>query len=105
MMAQAALGPDSGAPVRSPARVMNSSFSDHSLKPQARDKPCEVHPLENVPLAPETTLGVGGRARFFCEVTSEAELVAAVDWALSRGLSLQVLGGGSNVVVAEQGYD
>ena len=61
-------------------------------------------PLRDVPLAPRTTLGVGGFARFFWEVSTEDELVAAVDWARQRGLDLCVLGGGSNVVVSDDGF-
>ncbi len=59
---------------------------------------------ENVPLAPLTTLGVGGPARYFAEAGSEAEVVEAVEFARARGLPLFVLGGGSNVVVADAGF-
>jgi UDP-N-acetylmuramate dehydrogenase len=59
---------------------------------------------ENVPLAPLTTLGVGGPARYFAEVRDEACLRQAIAWAKERKLSLLVLGGGSNLVVADQGF-
>jgi len=59
---------------------------------------------EHVPLAPLTTLGVGGPARYFAEVRSEAEVVEAIGFATSRQLSLFVLGGGSNVLVADSGF-
>ena len=59
---------------------------------------------ENVPLAPLTTLGVGGPARYFAEPTTEAEVVEAVEFARSQGLPLFVLGGGSNLVVADAGF-
>ena len=59
---------------------------------------------ENVPLAPLTTLGVGGPARYFVEAATEAEVIEAVEWARSRELPLFVLGGGSNVVVADAGF-
>ena len=59
---------------------------------------------ENVPLGPRTTLGVGGPSRWFVEVNSEDELRQAVDWASSRKLPLFVLGGGSNLVVSDQGF-
>jgi UDP-N-acetylmuramate dehydrogenase len=58
----------------------------------------------NVPLAPLTTLGVGGPARGFAEVTTEAEIVPAVRFARSQKLPLFVLGGGSNLVVADEGF-
>jgi UDP-N-acetylmuramate dehydrogenase len=61
--------------------------------------------LENVPLAPRCTLGVGGPARYFLEVRDEPALREALDWADRRALPLRVLGGGSNVVVADAGVD
>ena len=62
-------------------------------------------PLENVPLAPRCTMGVGGFARFFIEASDEATVAAAVRWAASRGMPVRILGGGSNVVVADDGVD
>ena len=59
---------------------------------------------ENVALAPLTTLGVGGPARFFVEALTEAEVMEAVEFARSRQLPLFVLGGGSNLVVADAGF-
>jgi UDP-N-acetylmuramate dehydrogenase len=59
---------------------------------------------EFVPLAPLTTLGVGGEARFFCEATDEALLRAALGWAKARGVPVRILGGGSNVVVGDDGF-
>src|SRR5271165_1982001 len=59
---------------------------------------------EHVPLAPLTTLGVGGPARYFVEAGSEAEVLEAVQFARSRELPLFVLGGGSNLVVADAGF-
>ncbi len=65
----------------------------------------EGRPREQVPLAPFSTLGVGGPARYFAEARTERDLVAAVDWAARRGLPLRVLGGGSNLVVADAGVE
>ncbi len=59
---------------------------------------------ENVHLAPMTTLGIGGPARYFAEVASTDALLAAVEWARSRKTPLFVLGGGSNIVVADAGF-
>jgi len=63
-----------------------------------------VEPRENVPLAPLTTLGVGGPARFYVRVDDAAGVVEAMDWAGARGLPFLVLGGGSNLVLADGGY-
>src|SRR6266403_3542436 len=59
---------------------------------------------EKVPLAPLTTLQVGGEARYFAELKREDELQEAVEFAKSRELPLFVLGGGSNLVVADSGW-
>lgn len=59
----------------------------------------------NIPLAPFTTLGVGGPARWFVRVSTEAELIGAFEWAESEGEKVFVLGGGSNILVADAGFD
>ncbi len=59
---------------------------------------------ENVPLGPLTTLQVGGVARFFAEIRREDEVREAAQFAKSRDLPLFVLGGGSNLVVADSGF-
>ena len=59
---------------------------------------------EHVPLAPLTTFGIGGAARWFQAVTSEGELRAACAWAAERSLPVFVLGGGSNVLIADAGF-
>jgi len=59
---------------------------------------------ENVPLAPLTTLGVGGPARFFAEAVSAEDVRRAVHYAGEHGLPLFVLGGGSNLVVSDSGW-
>jgi UDP-N-acetylmuramate dehydrogenase len=60
---------------------------------------------ENIALAPLTTLGIGGPARWFVEAASETEIAEACAWACERGAPLFVLGGGSNVLVADAGFD
>ena len=59
---------------------------------------------ENVLLAPFTTLGVGGPARFFAEVHTEPELLQAVAFARTNHLELFPLGGGSNLLVSDNGF-
>ncbi len=45
---------------------------------------------ENVPLAPMTTLGIGGPARYFADITDTEALLAGVDWAaLSRSSAVR----------------
>jgi UDP-N-acetylmuramate dehydrogenase len=57
-----------------------------------------------VALSAYTTLGLGGPAGRFIEVTGDDELVALVRAADQAGESLLVLGGGSNLVVADDGF-
>ena len=59
---------------------------------------------ENKPLAPFTTFGIGGPARWFVEATSEEEIAEAAAWAGDRGVALFVLGGGSNLLVSDRGF-
>ncbi len=59
---------------------------------------------ENVPLAHFTTIGVGGPARYFVRTTSVDDLRAAVDWAARRQQPLFILGGGSNLLIADSGF-
>jgi UDP-N-acetylmuramate dehydrogenase len=56
------------------------------------------------PLAPRTTLRLGGPADELVEARTEDELVEAVSEADGRGAPVLVLGGGSNVVVADDGF-
>ena len=60
---------------------------------------------ENIPLAPYTTLRVGGSARYFFEPANEDEIVEALRWARARSLAIFVLGGGSNLLVSDAGFD
>ena len=60
---------------------------------------------QNVPLAPYTTFGIGGPARFFCSVTSEDQLLEAIHFARQQQLAVFTLGGGSNLLVSDSGFD
>lgn len=57
-----------------------------------------------VELAPYTTLRIGGPANHFFEADSEQTLIAAIKDAEGHGEDVLVLGGGSNLVVADEGY-
>lgn len=59
----------------------------------------------DVPLAAWCTLGVGGPARWFAEAANATEICAALMWAHDRSAQVYVLGGGSNVVIADEGFD
>lgn len=57
----------------------------------------------DAPLAPLTTFKVGGPAEFLADISSEAELRALVREASDAGIPVTPLGGGSNVLVADEG--
>lgn len=59
----------------------------------------------DAPLARLTTIGTGGAARFLARPASDAELTAILAWAAEEGLHVAVIGLGSNLLVADEGYD
>ena len=61
--------------------------------------------LENEQLANYTTFRIGGSAKFFVMVKNKLELFKAVKAAVDLKLPFIILGGGSNVLVADQGID
>jgi UDP-N-acetylmuramate dehydrogenase len=62
-------------------------------------------PACDVPLAEHCTLMVGGPARYFWRADSESSLIDALTWARTRDVGVHILGGGSNVVFADEGFD
>jgi UDP-N-acetylmuramate dehydrogenase len=60
--------------------------------------------VENVALDRLTTIKVGGTADWFCRVASFSQAVAALAWAESRDLGVAILGKGSNLIVADEGF-
>jgi len=59
---------------------------------------------ENVDLAPHTTLGVGGPARFLAGIKHEDQIPDALEFARARGCPVFILGGGSNILVSDAGF-
>ncbi len=64
-----------------------------------------INILENVPMAPLTTLHVGGPARFFALAESEEDVIEAFEFAERSIRPVFVLGGGSNILVSDRGFD
>lgn len=52
-----------------------------------------------------TTFKVGGAARLFVKANSESEVVEAFSWATENNIPIFVLGGGSNILVSDNGFD
>lgn len=60
---------------------------------------------EQVLLAPFTTFEIGGPARYFVDVSSEAEVRDALGWAREKNVPFFVIAGGSNLLVPDKGLD
>ncbi len=58
-----------------------------------------------MPLAPMTTLGIGGPARFFLNAESIENVRSGLEFAASRGIDVFVMGGGSNLLISDEGID
>ena len=59
----------------------------------------------NYPLKQLSTMRIGGNAKYGCEIHSEQELVEAVKWAKDKNLKLRAIGGGSNIIWTDEGFD
>lgn len=57
----------------------------------------------NVPLAPRTTFRIGGPAEWLLTVGTAAEIAKAIALARQCGVPVNIMGGGSNLLVADQG--
>jgi UDP-N-acetylmuramate dehydrogenase len=64
-----------------------------------------LHIHENEPLKPYTTFKIGGPAGYFATISDAEQVRAAVGFAGENGLALFILGGGSNVLVSDRGFD
>ena len=60
---------------------------------------------QRVPLADLTTIGIGGPARWFVRAESVDRLRHALAWATDRALPVFILGGGSNLLISDAGFD
>ncbi|PSK52573.1 UDP-N-acetylenolpyruvoylglucosamine reductase [Streptomyces sp. 111WW2] len=64
-----------------------------------------VQELHDAPLAPLTTFRLGGPATRLLTATTDAEVIAAVREADDTGTPLLLIGGGSNLVIGDKGFD
>ncbi len=65
----------------------------------------ESYIQENVPLRDLTTFKIGGTARYFCSVDTEQKLKEAVRFAKEKNVQVVILGGGSNVLISDEGIN
>ncbi|MCD6148297.1 UDP-N-acetylmuramate dehydrogenase [bacterium] len=59
---------------------------------------------EDIPLAKFTSFNIGGRAKYFFEGNNKREIIKAVSLAKQEDLPFFILGGGSNLLVDDKGY-
>jgi UDP-N-acetylmuramate dehydrogenase len=60
---------------------------------------------QNILLKDKSWFQTGGLARYFCQPSTEQELVKALDFAKQKGLDVFVLGLGANILISDEGFD
>ncbi len=63
-----------------------------------------IHSQHNIPLAPLTTIKVGGPAREYIACKTSDDIIGALSYATAQGLPVHVLGGGSNTIFSDRGF-
>lgn len=65
----------------------------------------EFHEIltRDIPLAPHTWMKVGGPAQYFIQPRNQSELVAVLNRCRAEGISTHILGGGSNLLIRDEG--
>lgn len=64
-----------------------------------------VRIMEGVPLAEHSNYRIGGPARYFCEAANEEQIREAVTFAHEQRAPLFVLGGGTNLLIDDAGFN
>jgi len=59
----------------------------------------------NILLKNYTTFNIGGPAKYFTEANTKKDIIEAVKWAKEKKLPFFVLGGGSKLLIADEGFD
>lgn len=60
---------------------------------------------ENIALREHSTMRLGGTARYATEITGRFQVAEAVQWARDRNLPILMIGGGSNIVWRDEGFE
>jgi len=58
---------------------------------------------QNIPLAPYTTVKIGGPADFFIHTTNSKEFIEAIKYGQQNNLPITILGNGSNILISDSG--
>jgi UDP-N-acetylmuramate dehydrogenase len=64
-----------------------------------------MNPRQNVSLRDYSTMRLGGSAAYLCEVASREEVAQAAAWANERQLPMIMIGGGSNIIWRDEGFN
>jgi UDP-N-acetylmuramate dehydrogenase len=88
-----------GAAIR-PAAVVKILYRHARMAPELLP-----NMQRDVPLAPLTTIGIGGPARYFVRAETVDAIRDAVRWSQQNDLPLFILGGGSNLLISDDGFD
>lgn len=59
---------------------------------------------ENESLIKHCTFFIGGSAKYFCVAKNQSEVLEAIVWAINKKLDYKVIGGGSNLLISDKGY-
>jgi UDP-N-acetylmuramate dehydrogenase len=76
----------------------------HNATPMHRET-ATLRMERDVPLAPLTTIGIGGPAKWFARAESVDDIREAISWSDANHVPLFILGGGSNLLIADEGFD
>jgi len=60
---------------------------------------------KNITLSPFTTFKIGGQAKLFLEASTVEEIIEGIRWAKLNNEKFFILGGGSNILIGDKGYD
>ncbi len=77
----------------------------HNAMAMHRETATALRIERDVPLGLLTTIGIGGPAKYFVRVSTVDEVREVVAWAAGQEEALFVLAGGSNLVIADEGFD
>lgn len=86
-------------------RQLPPPFVTSAPKPRRKTSLDGLPLQQGVPLAPSTTFELGGKAAFYLEAADARAIERALRWAEDRGIRVAILGGGSNLIVDDRGFD
>lgn len=64
-----------------------------------------MHIQENIPLSEHSTMRLGGPARYLADIKNRSEIAEALEWANQHQLKTMMIGGGSNIIWGDKGFD